>query len=133
MSKGWNIALWILQVLLGLAFISAGIMKTFQPVEALQAAGMGWVNDFPGFMVRFIGLSELAGGVGLILPAALRIKPVLTPIAGFALALVMVLAAAYHVVKGELQALPINLVLGGLAALIGWGRLKKAPIAARGG
>lgn len=131
MSKGWNIALWILQVLLGLAFISAGVMKTFQPIEALLASGLTWVNDFPVLMVRFIGVSELAGGLGLILPAALRIKPILTPVAGFALALVMLLALAYHAVKGEFQAFPINLVLGGLSAFVGWGRFKKAPIAPR--
>ena len=125
-SKGWNIALWIVQVLMALAFASAGFMKLTSPIESLQAAGMGWVNDFPAFMVRFVGISELAGGVGLILPAALRIKPVLTPVAGFALALVMVLALGYHVMKGEFQALPINIVLGGLSALIGWG-----PIAAK--
>lgn len=131
MNKGWNIALWILQVLLAFAWLGAGFMKATQPIDQLAAAGMGFVNTFPVWAVRFIGISEIAGALGLILPSALRIKPILTPVAGFALALVMVLAALWHVSQGEMAALPSNIILGGLSAFVGWGRLKKAPIAAR--
>lgn len=130
-SKGVHIALWIAQVLLGLAFASAGWMKFMQPIDALLASGMDWVSAMPAAMVRFIGLSELLGGIGLILPAATRIAPGLTPLAGAGLAVVMLLAALFHVVRAEFSALPINIVLGGLAAFIAWGRWKKAPIAPR--
>jgi hypothetical protein len=92
---------------------------------------MIWVNAVPVGLVRFIGASELAGALGLILPAATRIKPSLTPLAASGLIVVMVLAAAFHASRGELQALPINFVLGGLAAFVAWGRFRRAPVEAR--
>jgi hypothetical protein len=92
---------------------------------------MAWVSAVPGGLVRFIGASELLGGLGLVLPAATRVLPRLTALAGAALAFVMVLAATFHVMRGELGALPINLVLGGLSAFVAWGRLKKVPVSPR--
>jgi putative oxidoreductase len=83
-------------------------------------------------MVRFIGACELAGAVGLILPAATRIRPMLTPLAASGLVVVMLLAMAFHISRGEAaQALPINLTLGALAAFVAWGRFRKAPIRAQ--
>ena len=79
-------------------------------------------------LVRFIGVSELAGAIGLILPAATKIKPTLTPLAALGLLTIMILAMAFHLSRGEAQALPINMALGGLAAFVAWGRTKKAPI-----
>lgn len=128
-SRGLHIGLWVAQVLLGLAFIMAGQMKLFTGMDEL-AKTIPWAPEVGG-LTRFIGLSELLGGLGLILPAATRIKPILTPVAALGLLLVMVLAMGFHVMRGEFSALPINLVLGGIAAFIAWGRLKKAPIAAR--
>lgn len=125
-SKGLNIALWIAQGLLAVAFIMAGFMKTTAPIDELAANGMSFVNSFSEGMVRFIGISEILGGIGLILPALLRIKPILTPIAAIALAVVMVLAAIYHISVGE-PPVP-NIVLFALASFIAWGRLKKVPI-----
>ena len=129
-SRGLHVALWIVQVLLGLAFVMAGFTKTFQPLDAL-AAQMPWTVVVGGTMTRFIGVSELLGGIGLILPAATRIRPGLTALAGAGLATVMLLAAIFHASRGEAMALPVNLVLGGLAAFVAWGRFKKAPIAPR--
>lgn len=126
----WHYGLWCVQALLAVAFAMAGFMKLTTPLDQLGAA-MPWVATAPGALVRFIGLAELAGGLGLVLPAATRIKPILTPLAAAGLVLVMVLAAGVHAVRGELEALPINAVLGGLAALVAWGRTAKAPIAAR--
>ncbi len=128
-SKGLNIALWIAQGLLAAAFIMAGFMKMTSPIDELAANGMSFVNSFSEVMVRFIGISEVLGGIGLILPALLRIKPVLTPIAGAALALVMVLASIYHISNGESFA--PNIVLFALASFIAWGRLTKAPISSK--
>ena len=82
-------------------------------------------------MIYFIGASELLGAIGLILPAALRIVPKLTGFAGAALALVMVLAAGEHILAGEFSHVPVNVVLGGIAAFVAWGRLAAAPIEPR--
>ncbi len=130
-SKGFHIALWVVQVLLALAFGMAGIMKATTPLAEL-AAKMPWVNTVPSSMVRFIGTSEFLGAVGLILPSVTRVKPNLTPIAGGGLVLVMILASVFHITRGEMGALPVNVVLGGLAAFVAWGRTKKAPIAPKG-
>lgn len=129
-TKRWTIGLWTLQVLLGLMFGMAGLMKSMQPLEAL-AANLPWVTEVSPLLVRFIGISELLGGLGLILPAATRILPILTPVAGGGLALVMVLAAGFHLLRAEYAGLVPNFVLGLLAAFVAWGRLVKAPIAPR--
>jgi putative oxidoreductase len=123
-----HILLWIVQVLLACAFGMAGVMKSTQPVEALVQGGMAWAGQMPLAMVRFIGVSELLGAIGLILPAATKIKPILTPLAALGLLTIMILAMAFHLSRGEVQATPINIVLGGLAAFVAWGRTKKAPI-----
>lgn len=126
-SRGLHLGLWIVQVLLALAFGAAGVMKTTTPIAELGQK-LPWVLELPN-LARFIGVSELAGALGLVLPAATRIQPKLTGIAAAALVLVMVLAAGFHVMKGEFGALPINMVLGALAGFVAWGRLKAAPIA----
>ena len=94
-----HIGLWVAQALLALAFIMAGAMKLTQPLDALLANGMTFVDHVPGGLVRFIGLAEVLGAIGLVAPAATRIAPKLTGIAGAALALVMVLAAITHIGK----------------------------------
>lgn len=128
-SKGMHIGLWVVQVLLALAFGMAGAMKAMTPIDEL-ATKLPWVTSAPG-LARFIGVSELLGAIGLILPAATRIQPRLTPLAASGIALIMVLATAFHIYRGELSALPVTLVLGGLAGFVVWGRLKKAPIEPR--
>ncbi len=128
-SKGWNIALWALQIVLATFFLGVGIMKATTPLEDL-ATIVPLAGEMP-VLVRFIGISEVAGALGLILPAGLRIRPQLTVIAAGALTVVMILAMVYHVSKGEYAAIGTNIVLGILAALITFGRLNKAPITAR--
>jgi hypothetical protein len=81
--------------------------------------------------VRFIGLSEVLGAIGLVLPAATRLFPWLTGVAGAALAVVMVLAAGTHATHGEFGNLVPVAVLGGLSTFVAWGRLVRAPIPAR--
>jgi hypothetical protein len=83
----------------------------------------------PQDLFIFIGVCEFLGGIGLIVPAMTRVKPKLTPFAAFGLTLVMILAAVFHVVRGEYNYLPINLVLGGVTAVIAYGRLLVRPIA----
>jgi uncharacterized membrane protein YphA (DoxX/SURF4 family) len=129
-SKPLHVSLWVAQGLLALAFGMAGLMKATTPLAEL-ATKLPWAADLP-HLVRFIGISELLGAIGVVLPAATRIQPRLTPLAASGLVLVMGLALLFHASRGELaQAAPINLVLGGLAAFVAWGRFSKAPIAPR--
>lgn len=123
-------ALWIVQVLLALAFLASGAMKLLTPMYQL-AANMAWVNAVPELLVRFIGLAEVAGALGLILPAATRIQPQLTPLAAAGLALIMVLASIFHLSRGETFMLAPNGVLFLLAVFVAYGRWKWAPIAPR--
>lgn len=116
-----NLGLWIAQILAGALFAMAGVMKLSQPIDKL-AARMTWVPRVPPAEVRFIGACELAGGLGLILPWATHMVPLLTPIAAVALALVMLLAIVHHLRHGEAKMVPLNLVLGGLALFVAWGR-----------
>jgi putative oxidoreductase len=125
-----NVLLWIVQLLLAAAFGMAGVMKLTSPIDELAAA-MVWPGDIPAALVRFIGATELLGAIGLVLPSVTRIKPVLTPLAACGLAIIMLLAAIFHVVRGEFSALLINGALGGLAVLVAWGRFRRAPISAR--
>jgi putative oxidoreductase len=129
-STAVHVGLWIVQLLLAMVFGMAGIMKSTQPLADLAVA-MAWTADVPAGLVRFIGASELAGAVGLVLPAATRIRPLLTPLAAIGLALVMALASLFHISRDEWFALPLNLVLGSLAAFVAWGRLRKVPILPR--
>ena len=112
-----NIVLWIVAGLLAAAFLMAGVLKVSQPKEKL-ARNMGWVEDFSAGMVKFIGTMEILGAIGLILPAALHIAPVLTPLAAVGLAITMVLAAIVHVRRGELSNIGVNVVLFLLAAFV---------------
>jgi putative oxidoreductase len=128
-GRGWNISLWVVQVLLALAFGMAGIMKTTRPIADL-AKNMNWVADLPS-LVRFIGASELAGAIGLLLPSLTRIAPRLTPLAAVGLVTVMILAAAFHISRGEFAMMPPSVILGLLSAFVAWGRFVKAPILPR--
>lgn len=125
-SKGLHIGLWVVQALLAAAFGMAGFMKITAPIEQLAQGGMTFVNHYGVGMVRFIGISEVLGAIGLILPAALRIRPVLTPLAAVGLAIIMVLACAYHISHSEPFVPPV--VLFALAVFVAWGRFKKVPV-----
>ena len=129
-NRGLHTGLWVVQGLLALTFGVAGSMKAFTPIADL-AQKMSWPAEVPAALVRFIGACELLGAIGLILPAATRILPKLTPLAASGLTLVMVLASLFHVSRGELRAGPVNFALGALAIFVAWGRFKKAPIAGR--
>jgi uncharacterized membrane protein YphA (DoxX/SURF4 family) len=128
-SKALHLGLWVVQGLLGALFLAVGAMKATLPIAVLVDT-LGWPAAVPAALVRVIGVAELLGALGLILPAATRVKPMLTPLAGVGLAMVMLLATIFHISRGELGALPIPLVLGGLAAFVAWGRAK-ASIAPR--
>jgi uncharacterized membrane protein YphA (DoxX/SURF4 family) len=110
--------LWILAGLLALAFAAAGLMKLTQPKAKLAASGMAWTEDFSDGQVKGIGAVEVLGAIGLILPAALGIAEILTPLAAAGLALTMVGAAITHIRRGEGKSVPVNVILGGLAVFV---------------
>ncbi|MGW1791220.1 DoxX family protein [Streptomyces tubercidicus] len=117
-----NITLWIITSVLALAFLAAGLMKISQPREKLAASGMAWAEDFSPGSVRAIGAVEALGALGLILPAALGIAPALAAWAAVGLAATMLGAAAVHLRRKEAKAIPVNLALLLLAAVVAWGR-----------
>jgi uncharacterized membrane protein YphA (DoxX/SURF4 family) len=129
-SKALHVGLWVVQCLLGAMFLAVGTMKATQPIANLANA-LGWPAEVPAALVRFIGVAEFLGGLGLILPAATRIKPMLTPLAGVGLATAMLFATVFHISHGEFGAVAAPLVLGCLAAFVAWGRATKAPITPR--
>lgn len=125
-TKVLNIALWIAQVILAGMFIMAGFMKSFTPIEQLSAS-LPWAKDVPAWLVRFIGISELLGALGLVLPSLLRIKPILTPVAALGIIAIMIMAAFFHISRSEFSGVAFTLILALVAAFIGWGRFKKVP------
>lgn len=126
----WNVSLWIVQCVLAVLFGVAGLMKITAPMQELIAA-MGWPGAVPPGLVRFIGVAEFLGALGLILPAASRVMPQLTPLSALGLFTIMVLATGFHITRNELRMLPVTLALGALAAFVAWGRYRKAPIPPR--
>jgi len=113
---------WVLQGLLAIAFLGAGATKLFTAREALVSnPQMGWAADFSATQIKLIGGAEVAGAEGLILPAALSIAPVLTPVAGAGLAVLMLGAVATHLSRGENPAAPAVLAL--LCIVVAVGRI----------
>ncbi len=121
-----NIVLWVVQVLLGLMFLMAGVQKGFRPLDAV-AKMIAWVPTVPPSLVRFIGVAELLAGIGLILPALTGILPGLTIWAALGLAAVMVCAVAFHAMRREYSAVGINVILLALAVFVAYGRWQIVP------
>lgn len=117
-----NIALWIIAGVLGAASLAGGAQKLAQPKAKLAAGGYGWVDDFSAGGVKTIGALEVLAGLGLILPAALDIAPVLVPVAATGLVLLMIGAALTHLRRHESQAIVVNAVILAVAAFVAWGR-----------
>lgn len=122
-------SLWTVQALLALMFIYAGTTKLFTPADAL-AKMIPWTGDHPG-LVAVTGLADLAGGLGILLPALTRIQPRLTVLAAVGLMVLMAAAAVFHLSRGEAAVVPMNAVLLAMAAFVAWGRGRARPIAAR--
>jgi uncharacterized membrane protein YphA (DoxX/SURF4 family) len=116
-----NIALWIIAGLLAVAFLASGAMKLMQPKEKL-AASMPVLEDLSAGTIKAIGALEILAAVGLILPAALDIAPVLVPLAAVGLVLLMLGAFIAHARRREAQGIVVTLVLLTLAILVVWGR-----------
>ena len=122
------IVLWVVQGVLALAFLLSGLLKGFTPLDGLKK-NMAWVGDVPAGLVRLIGIAELLGALGLILPVATGIVPVLTIAAAVGLVLVMLSAAVFHASRKEYSTIGMNAVLLLLAAFIVVGHLVWVPLA----
>jgi len=112
-----NTVLWTIQVLLALLFLWAGGMKLVLPLEMLKGP-----IALPGFFLRFIGVAEVLGAIGLILPWLLRIHPELTPLAATGLLVIMIGATVITLIAGAVAPALIPLVVGLLAASVAYGR-----------
>jgi uncharacterized membrane protein YphA (DoxX/SURF4 family) len=113
-----NIALWVIQVLLGAFFMLAGVMKFVTPMEQMRAA----------MKVPIPGSLLLLGGLGLILPSLLKIKPMLTPLAALGLFVIMVGAVGITVAGGDFAPAIFPLAVGLICLFIAYGRWKLKPI-----
>ena len=118
-----NIALWIAAIVLALAMLGAGLMKLIRSPEQLKAAGMGWVDHVPPAAPKVVGVLEVLGAIGLILPAITGIAPMLVPLAASGIALLMLGAVITHLRLHDpfKDALPA-IVLALLAMFVAWGR-----------
>jgi uncharacterized membrane protein YphA (DoxX/SURF4 family) len=119
-----TIALWIVQILLAALFVFAGVMKFVMPIEEMtkQMPGM------PGWFLRFIGLAELLGGLGLVLPGLFRVAPHLTPLAAAGLVVIMLGATVISAMIGPVWMAVLPLVVGVLAAFVAYGRWRVVPL-----
>ena len=116
-----HIVLWIAQGVLAAMYLMAGAMKTFQTVKAKEQ--FPWAKDRSHGFVRFIGISELLGALGLILPMGTGILPWLTPLAAVGLSLIQLLAIfTEHLPRKEYNVIPANILLLGLAMFVVFGR-----------
>ena len=121
-----SLVLWIVQGLLALLFLFAGGMKLIVPIEELTAQ---MTLPLPGLFVQFIGVAEVLGGLGLILPGLLRIRSELTPLAAAGLVIIMVGATVLTLALGDVAGATVPLVVGLLAAAVAYGRWRVAPLA----
>jgi uncharacterized membrane protein YphA (DoxX/SURF4 family) len=119
-----NVALWVLQTVLAFGFVFGGLSKIVQPKEKLvEKFRWFWVNDFSASAVKLIGIAEVAGGIGIVVPTLLNIVPVLTPIAGVSLAILMLGALVIHLRRKENSEALAPLVLAFIFLFIAYGRL----------
>jgi uncharacterized membrane protein YphA (DoxX/SURF4 family) len=123
--------LWIVQVLLALLFLFAGGTKLILPLDVLTAMGSPNQVQLPGLFLRFIGVVEVLGALGLVLPGLLRVRPGLTPLAAAGLVVVMIGATALTFISGGMATAIAPLVVGLLAAFVAYGRWRLAPHPAR--
>lgn len=127
-SRSLHTALWAVQGLLAALFGAAGLFKLITPISQL-AHRLAWTRAVPPPMIRLIGVCELIAAVALIVPSLPRFRrDVLTGFGAAGLVILMFLAAGFHLQRGELQMLPVNAVLGGLAAFVAWGRFSEATL-----
>lgn len=123
-----NILLWIVQILLALLFLFAGSTKFMMSVADMNRQSP---VALPGLLIHFIGVCEVLGGLGLILPSLLRIKPGLTPLAACGLAIITIGATVITLMGGVVAPSLFPFVIALLCIFVAWGRWRAAPIASK--
>jgi uncharacterized membrane protein len=121
-----NTVLWILQILLAVTFLLAGMLHGFQRERA--KAILKWPAEASPALLLFIGVSEILGAVGLVLPALTGILTGLTPLAALGLDALLLLAAIFHLRRREYPNIAFNLILFALAAFVAYGRWVLVPL-----
>lgn len=124
-----NILLWVLQIVFGVYFTAVGIMHFIVPPGLPDM--MAWMYDLPVWLHYVSGIAEILGGLGLILPALLRIQTRLVPLASAGLVLVMIGAALYHLLQAEYINIFLNLLIAAIMAFLAYGRWKLMPLSDR--
>jgi uncharacterized membrane protein YphA (DoxX/SURF4 family) len=118
-----NTALWIAQGMLATLYLLVGSLKTFQPAKVRENPRMTWAHSQPDQYIRSVGIPEVLGGLGLILPLLTGILPWLTVLAAIGLTLIQILAIfKEHLPRQEYEALPLNFVLLALSIFVVIGR-----------
>jgi uncharacterized membrane protein len=120
-----DVILWIAQVVLALLFLAFGVTHATRRESTRDR--VPWMWALPREAMLGIGILDILGAIGLILPAVTRIQPWLTPLAALCLAILMVFAIIFHVTRRELPNIALNAILGLLAAFVAWGRFVAAP------
>jgi uncharacterized membrane protein YphA (DoxX/SURF4 family) len=119
-----KIAVWIVSGLLAVAFLFAGLFKLFASTADLEASAQG----VPVILLKIAGTAEVLGAIGLILPAATRVLPVLTPLAAAGLTLVMIGATITNLIIGEYAVMVQTILMGVLAAWVAWARFRQYDV-----
>lgn len=122
-----NILLWILQILLALLFLFAGGTKFYYTIEDMRRMGPPNQILFPGWFIHFIGVCEILGGLGLVLPGLLRIKPYLTALAAIGLTIIMIGAVVVTAMSAGFGPAIGNVVICLLCAFVAYGRTRLSP------
>lgn len=122
-----NILLWVLQVLLAVAFIAHGLLFLFPPAEMVEQMNA----SLPRWFQLFLGVAEVLAAVGLTLPGLTRILPSMVVYAAAGIMVVMVSATVWHIARGEISSAFITLILLGMATVVAYWRLRVSPIASR--
>jgi uncharacterized membrane protein YphA (DoxX/SURF4 family) len=117
-----NVVLWVLQAVLAAVFLGTGLPKIVKPKEELVASMGEWVDSFPAPGVKLLGLVEVLGAVGLIVPPLVGIAPVLSPLAALGIIVIMAGAVVAHARESAGSKIAMNVVLAVLAAVVVWGR-----------
>jgi hypothetical protein len=123
-SGTMHVILWAVQIVLAALLLAGAIMK-FMPIEKISEM-MPWTGQVPVWMVRILGIVDLVGAAGLVLPGLLRIKPQLTSWAALGIITLMLCAIIFHVSRGEGSVVEFNVFCVALAGFVGWGRFKKS-------
>lgn len=124
-----NALLWVLQIVFGLYFLFVGVLHFIVP-EGLPEL-MSWMYELPDSLHLTAGIAEIAGGLGLILPAITGIQPGLVPLAALGLAVVMLGAAIWHAGRGETTQIGLNVVNAAILLFIAYGRWRLKPLPSR--